>query len=693
MENRNEYLIRTGRIKLLEIKDTDIRIMTLRQASEAVDKNIHMGGAASATISMIALFYGGLMKLDIAHPTKRGQDMFVLSKGHAVATMASIYADLGYFDRSVLKNSRARESILNGHPGPILPGVQISTGPLGQGLSVAEGFALIGKKNPHFDVFCMTGDGELQEGYIWEAVMFSGFKRLDNLCVLVDKNSGQLDDPRQLIFPLIELEKRFASFGWKAFTVDAMQIGPVLEALQSFKYSPRDGRPTAIICRTRKGFGGLSSHMIGHKVDIPDPLAEQEMALLEQMRLDRISEFLDFFNELDSTGEGSLVRDHLLRIAKEMNLEIIPKEGRAVEVSPYIVPVKTKCAPPRDKKIKYDPSQLPRLDKSKEYSAGNVITMAMKVFARDPRVVSIDADLGSTSGLEEGVGYVDRGRAFNVGVAEANMMCIGEAFAAMGYNTWVSTFCPFFDWRVLRRIAIGYQERLEAMAVKDGWLTEGHGLDLTFVATAPNFETKTNGATHMGNDDVIVFGGIAHLKIIDISCPHQLIGAMQWVMEGNKGLVYIRIMRAVSPVIYDPGFVFEYGKGYVLKESLEEQAVIVSSGRGVHEALSAAKELERSGMRVGVVDMPSIDEKLLINLYDSGKLILIAEQNNGFIWSHYNDALFRLKKTIETGRIVFINCLDKNGRPQFIHSATYPQLLEQFGLAPYQLAETIRKML
>jgi transketolase C-terminal domain/subunit len=432
--------------------------------------------------------------------------------------------------------------------------------------------------------------------------------------------------------------------------------------------------------------------MIGHKVDIPDSLSDQEMALLRQIRGDRISEFLQFFNELNPKGEEGLVRERLLAMAKEMNLEISPKNGGAGEVMPHVVPVKTKPAPPRNKKIEYDASQLPKLDKSKEYSANSIITMAMKVFARNPRVVSIDADLASTSGLEEGVGYVDRGRAFNVGVAEANMMCIGEAFAAMGYNTWVSTFCPFFDWRVLRRIAIGYQERVEAMAMKDGWLTEGHGLDLTFVATAPNFETKTNGATHMGNDDVIVFGGIAHLKIIDISCPQQLIGAIQWVMEGNKGLVYIRIMRAPSPVIYDHGFVFEYGKGYVLRDSSNDPLVIISSGRGVHEALAAAGELEKSGVKVGVVDMPSIDEKLLIDLYDSGKLIIIAEQNNGFIWSRYREVLFKSKKTIDTSRLVPINCLDQNGQPQFIHSATYPQLIEQFGLASHQLAETIRKM-
>jgi transketolase len=687
---KNEYLKRKGQLKLLEIKDVDIRILTLQQCRDAVDRGIHAGGAFSATIPLVSIFYGGVMDLDIANPTRRGQDMFVLSKGHAVAPMASIYADLGYFDRSVLKNSRSQESILNGHPGPILPGVHISTGPLGQGLGVSEGFALIGRTSPTFDVFCLTGDGELQEGPIWEAVMFSSYKKLDNLCVLIDKNAGQLDDTKQLIFPLLDLDRRLTSFGWRVFNVDGTQYGPVLDALHTFKFSPRDGRPTAIICRTRKGYGGFSDFMVGHKVEIPDPLMAQEIALQEKRRANHVSELLELFKELGSARKENPIRDALLAQAEAMNLGIAMKADRPDGIKPLVVQTLTKKAPKRDKRIVYDKGLLPELDKSKPYSASSVITAAMKVFARDPRVVSIDSDLGSTSGLEAGVGYVDMGRAFNVGVAEANMMCMGEAFAAMGYNTWVSTFCPFFDWKVLRRIAIGYQERLETIARKEGWLSEGHGLDLTFLATAPNFETKTNGATHMGNDDIGVFDGIAHLKIIDISCPNQLLGAMKWIMEGNKGLVYMRIMRAPSSVIYDHHVGFEFGKAYALKGSPHDTAVIVSSGRGVYESLGAARELEESGIRVGVIDMPSIDQERLLGLYRSGKPVFIVEQNNGYIWSEYKKLLFQTEKTIDTTRLFPINTLDRDNRPQFIHSATYPQLLERFGLTPRQIAETIQ---
>src|ERR1051326_6900845 len=136
---KSDYLLRRGILKLLAVKDSDVRILTLEQCRDAVDKGLHAGGAFSATIPLVALFYGGFIDIDIADPTRRGQDLFTLSKGHAVAALASIYAELGYFPRDVLRNSRSYESILNGHPGPVLPGIHIATGPMGQGFGVAQG--------------------------------------------------------------------------------------------------------------------------------------------------------------------------------------------------------------------------------------------------------------------------------------------------------------------------------------------------------------------------------------------------------------------------------------------------------------------------------------------------------------------------------------------------------------------------
>jgi transketolase len=688
---RSGYLLRQGVLKLLAVKDSDVRILTLEQCRDAVDKGLHAGGAFSATIPLVALYYGGFLNLDIADPTRRGQDLFTLSKGHAVAAMAAIYADLGYFGPEVLRNSRSYQSILNGHPGPILPGVHIATGPMGQGFGVAQGFAIAGRVSPRFDSYCMSGDGELQEGPIWEAVMFAGSKKLDNLCLLVDRNNGQLDIYSKTVFPMPDLAPVFRSFGWQAFDVDATQYDAVYTALEEFRYGPRNGKPTAIICNTTKGHGSLSDFFNRHKVAAAGSLLDQELALQREQRRERVAEFGRFYAGLDAMEDGARMQDTLANLARGMHLELSTRLGEA-ELTQTMGPLVLKRVPPRNKNIRYDASLLPRIDKAKEYAASDIVTAAMKVFARDSAVVSIDSDLASTSGLEAGVGAVDQRRALNAGVAEANMMLIGEAFAALGCNTWISTFCPFFDWKVLRRVAVGYQERLEAMAAPDGWLSEGHGLDLTMLATASNFETRTNGATHMANDDNLVFDAIGHLKIVDISCPQQMLAVMKWVMDGNRGLVYVRVMRTGSPVIYGPEYRFEFGRGHVIRESANDAAVVVSSGRGLHEALAAAGLCAKRGIGVTVVDMPSIDDELLIKLYDCGKPLLFAEQNNGYIWQNFLKTLYRHRKaSVDLTRVTTTNTLDSEGRPRFIHSGTYEELVEAFGLSAAQIAQSVEK--
>jgi transketolase len=688
-----ETLLRQGLLRLLAIKDSDVRILTLEQNRDAVDSGLHAGGAFSATIPLVALFYGGGLRIDIEDPTRPGQDIFTLSKGHAVAAMAAIYADLGYFDKSVLKNSRSYESILNGHPGPILPGVHIATGPMGQGIGVAQGIAIAGRSHPRFNSYCMVGDGELQEGSVWEAVMYAGQHHLDNLCVLVDRNNGQLDIHTKTVYPMPDFATLFRAYGWDACDVDATQYDGVIAALERFRLAERNGRPLAIVCNTTKGYGAFSDFFDKHKVTTPNDLIAQEIDLQSQRRRKRIAELGVFLAELNSDPGRLAIHRQLLEAARSMHLEIDTDDGEiAVQSTPG--PVMTRRVPPRDKRIQYDPALLPKIDPAKPYSASTIVTAAMKVFARDSRVISIDSDLGTTSGLEAGVAAVDQQRALNVGVAEANMMLIGEGFAALGNNVWVSTFCPFFNWQVLRRIAVGQQERLEAMAANDGWLSEGHGLDLTFLATAANFETRTNGATHMGNDDNTTFDAVAHLQIIDVSCPQQLLAIMKWIMDGNRGLVYVRVMRTESKVLYPSNYEFSFGKGYWLRQSANDEAVVISSGRGVHEAIAATGLLSQPKIEAGVVDMPSVDENLLMELAASGKLLVFAEQNNGYLWQNFLKVLYKHRRDATAdvlGRVLTISTLDRNGRPQFIHSATYEELTAAFGLTPEAIADRVRK--
>jgi transketolase len=692
LSGSREFLLRQGILKLLAIKDSDVRILTLEQSRDAVDRGLHAGGAFSATIPLVALYYGGYLKLDIEDPTRPGQDIFTLSKGHAVAALASIYADLGYFEKNVLKNSRSYESILNGHPGPLLPGVQIATGPMGQGIGVAQGFAIAGRSEPRFDSYCIVGDGELQEGTVWEAVMYAGQNHLDNLCVLVDRNHGQLDIHTKTVYPMPDVGEVLRAYGWECVDVDATQYDGVVTALDRFRFGPRNGKPFAIVCKATKGYGAFSDFLNKHKVTTPDELIAQEIELQQRRRGLRVQEALELFARLAEEPKHAAVAEALLDAARRMHLGAEPESGELPTLNSLPGPVLTRRVPERDKRIGYDAQRLPKIDRTKSYSAAAIVTAAMKEFARDNRVVSIDSDLSSTSGLEAGVAAVDQRRALNVGVAEANMMLIGEAFAALGGNVWVSTFCPFFNWQVLRRTAVGQQERLETIQAASGWLSEGHGLDLTFLATAANFETRTNGATHMGNDDITTFDAVGQLKIIDVSCPQQLLSIMKWIMEGNRGLVYVRVMRTESAVLYESGTEFAFGKGYRLRQAEREEAVIVSSGRGVHEALAAASILSQRGIEAGVIDMPSVDEERMMELSTSGKLVVFAEQNNGYLWQNFLKVLYRNRQIATPDmlkRVLTISTLDIMGKPQFIHSATYEELTAAFGLTPDAIANTV----
>jgi transketolase len=685
----SEYLLRRGILLLLAVKDSDIRRLCVEQCRDAVDKSLHAGGAFSATIPLVATYYGGFIDIDVVDPTRRGQDLFVLSKGHAVAALAAVYAELGYFDPSILRNSRSYRSILNGHPGPLLPGVHVATGPMGQGFGVAQGLAIAGRSAPRFDVYCLTGDGEMQEGPIWEAVMYGGQKHLDNLCLMVDRNNGQLDLANRMVFPMPELERVFASFDWNVHSVDATQYDGLYTALEHFRYAPRNGKPTAIICHATKGHGALSDLLNKHKVTVPDAILDQELELQASLRGERVQDFLRFHRALLDLPDGQLLHYALLEIAASMKLDVGRTGEGEPSLRPALGPVLTTRAPRRDKRIVYDAALLPTLDPARPYAASDVVTAAMKVFARDPRVVSVDADLATTSGLEAGVAAVDQRRALNVGVAEANMLLIGEAYAALGYQTWVSTFCPFYDWKVMRRVAVGHQERLETIAAPDGWLSDGHGLDLTMLATAADFETRTNGATHMGNDDVTVFDGLAQIKIVNVSCPQQMLSLMKWIMEGNRGLLYVRVLRTPSAVIYNGDYTFEFGRGYILRDDSRAAAVIVSTGRGVHEALAAADLCRRRGLEVGVVDMPSIDEEMLVALAASGKLLCLPEQNNGYLLRTLCTLLYRRGAPEGLSRVLAINTLDADGHPRYIHSGTYEELVDAFGLTAPQIADAI----
>lgn len=230
----------------------EIRIDIIKMIAKAGSG--HPGGSLSATDIGTALFFSE-MKYDPNNPKWQERDRFILSKGHAAPFLYALLAKAGYFDHSELNNLRRYKSILQGHPASYLvPGVEVSTGSLGQGLSVAAGVALSGKMDAKdYRVFTLLGDGELNEGQIWEAIMFAAHNKLDNLCAIVDRNQLQIDGDTEKVMALEPLEKKWQSFNWNTICIDGHNFEEILMAFRKFRQNSH--KPFVIIAKTVKGKG------------------------------------------------------------------------------------------------------------------------------------------------------------------------------------------------------------------------------------------------------------------------------------------------------------------------------------------------------------------------------------------------------------------------------------------------------
>lgn len=220
----------------------------------------HPGGSLSS-VEILAVLYRKVLKTCPKwdkSPDFDDRDRFVLSKGHASATLYAVLADCGYFEESELMTFRKLHSKLQGHPSfGHLPGVEVSTGSLGQGLSMACGMALgfkLDKKNSR--VFALLGDGEMQEGQIWEALMHAAHRELDNLTIIIDRNRLQIDGCLDEVKSLGNLTKKLIGFGLEVIEIDGHNVEQVYNALQRAKeLSEKSKKPTAIIANTVKGRG------------------------------------------------------------------------------------------------------------------------------------------------------------------------------------------------------------------------------------------------------------------------------------------------------------------------------------------------------------------------------------------------------------------------------------------------------
>ena len=239
-------------IAFLKEQAKAVRIEILKMLAEAGSG--HTGGSLSAADIATALYFSK-MRHNPKDPAWKERDRFILSKGHAAPLLYAVLALSGYFDKSLLKTLRKIGSPLQGHPcSKLLPGVEISTGSLGQGLSIANGMAM-GLKMDGINsrVYCILGDGETQEGQVWEAAMTAAHYRLDNVCAIIDNNGLQIDGHCCDVMALEPITEKWDAFGWHVIDIDGHDMKAILGALDEAEGIK--GKPTMIVARTVKGKG------------------------------------------------------------------------------------------------------------------------------------------------------------------------------------------------------------------------------------------------------------------------------------------------------------------------------------------------------------------------------------------------------------------------------------------------------
>jgi len=271
-------LVQKRDIEYLKNQARILRIEILKMLTEAGSG--HTGGSLSAADIVAALYFYKL-RYKPEDPQWPERDRFVLSKGHAAPLLYAVLAISGYFDKSLLRTLRKLGSPLQGHPcSKMLPGVEVSTGSLGQGLSVANGIAMgLKLQGLNSRVYCLLGDGELQEGQVWEAAMTASHYKSDNLCAIVDLNGLQIDGPISSVKNIEPVDKKFQSFGWNTIEIDGHDMAQIVDALD--RAEELKGAPTVILARTIKGKGvSIFEGKVKYHGIAPTP-EELEIALKE----------------------------------------------------------------------------------------------------------------------------------------------------------------------------------------------------------------------------------------------------------------------------------------------------------------------------------------------------------------------------------------------------------------------------
>jgi len=521
----------------------------------------HPGGSLSAA-DMIAALYFHELRADPAQPVWPDRDRFILSKGHACPIWYAALAERGYFPIDDLWGLRHITSHLQGHPDMRkTPGVDMTAGPLGSGTAAGTGMALGARITGRaFRTYVMVGEGDLQEGCTWEAIMLAGHHRLDNLCILIDYNRSQVDGPSDDILSLDPLADKLRACRWAVREIDGHDMGQILDSLAWAR--GLKGSPAAILAHTVKG-KGVSFMEDRHEWHGKAPNREQALAALA---------------ELGEVGEEILPAPGVVELAPPKGLGLKSESGNLSSQTPNSF----------GEPLAYAPTLLAhRPDPPRRTLRDAFGETLVELGAERPNLVVLDADISSS--LKTGAfrkGFPERH--INFGVAEQDMMLGAAGLATTGLIPVACTYATFATLRACEQIRsfICYA-----------------GLNVKIACSHGGLEVGWDGPTHQATEDIAIMRSLPNMTVI---VPADAVAAAALFRKAvaMEGPAYFRMGRNPVPVLYDAGQPFELGRAITLRQG--NDLTIIAAGVMVALALDAALRLAQEGIEARVVDMHTV---------------------------------------------------------------------------------------
>lgn len=544
----------------LRIMSAKIRKLTLESITNAGSG--HPGGSLSVLDVLTALYFGKvngkpILDYDPEVPDYPDRDRVVLSKGHAAPAWYATLAYAGFFDQEAVRHDLRRlDSMLQGHPSmKHTPGVDFSTGSLGQGISAAVGMALAGKeRGMDYKVYSILGDGEMQEGQVWEALLTIPNKKLDNLCVIIDANGIQIDGTTKEINDLTVLEDKLRAFNFDVRRIDGHMYEKILDALTDEPDDCSRKRPKAIIAFTIKGKGVT---FIEDNEDYHGTaLSKEELATA-----------LDGFDTTIRT-----------LIKKRQNIRFNEIED-TISV-PGFAEKKTTA------QLEHYSIARERIEYSKPRATRDAYSDALLDHKDDPYIYTLNADLAKSLKTDKVAIKTNGKRSVNLGVQEQNMLGAAAGLAAEGYTAFVNSFA-IFHLRATEQIinSVAYPHNNVKIAASHAGL-----------ATGPD------GASHQCIFDIGIITSIPNMLVVEPADAYQTRSLMEQILQDDRP-TYLRLGRNAMPLLFSQDDHFELEKGYQLTDG--DDVTLIAAGL-TYLALEAHEALRKKGIRARVINMPTI---------------------------------------------------------------------------------------